>query len=163
MRYVDTDVDRARWRNVLTGRLNPRVQLGVEWNPGEQEFNPVGSWVVSPEGAKTPLVLFGLSSDRIGSPEGTMAYFATFAKTIPGTDLAPYVGVSYSEWERGFLLPFGLNARLSPEWSAMFLHDGRRSHAMATWSGAEWSVSALLIWMERPGISISWSPRVSGG
>lgn len=160
MRYVDTEVDRARWRTVLTHRLNSRVQLGVEWNASEREFNPVGSWVASVETDKTPLVLFGLSSDRIGSPEGTMAYFTTIAKTIPGTDVAPYVGLSYSEWKRGLLVPFGLNARLTNEWSAMYLNDGRRSHAMATWSAAEWSVSALWIWLERPGLSISWSPKI---
>ena len=42
-RYIDTDLDRPRWRTTLNYRVLPSLQLGVEFNPAVQEVNPLAT------------------------------------------------------------------------------------------------------------------------
>src|SRR5262245_33011836 len=111
-RYVDTAIDRPRWRVNAAIRVTPRLSLGVEYNPVVGELLPTGNWIANMESEKWPMVSFGTSSDRIGTPEGNSAYFVTFAKSYG--NVAPYLSVNYSEYESGFNFPFGANFQLSP-------------------------------------------------
>lgn len=147
---------RAKWRTTLTQRFTPRLQAGFEWNPNAQEVNLIGNWVASPESERTPMVNFGTSSDRIGTPAGPRAYFVTFAKSIPSAKLGPYFSINYSEFDKGFNFPFGTNYQISPGLTTMFMNDGRKSHLLLTYTKDNWSVTPMLIWMKRPGISISF-------
>ena len=81
------------------------------------------------------MVTLGTSSDRIFTPEGNQAYFLTVAKGIPGTPLAPYVSVNYSEFEKGFNFPAGLNWGVSERYDLLGMHDGRRLHLLFTVKG----------------------------
>ncbi len=102
------------------------------------------------------MINIGTSSDRIGTPAGPHAYYITFAKSIPEWRLAPYVSINYSEHDRAFNFPFGINYSISPGLSTMFMNDGRKSHVLLTYTKENWSVSAMLIWMKHPGISFSF-------
>jgi hypothetical protein len=113
----------------------------------------LANWVASLETAKSPLVTFGTSSDRIFSPPGERAYYATFAKSIPGTRLAPYVGLSWSTWEDTLLFPAGVNIALAPEVDLLPMHDGRNTHLLLTFKTGEANFSVMLIKMERLGLS----------
>lgn len=85
-----------------------------------------------------------------------MSYGLTFAKGFPNLKVAPYVSIRYSEFERGFNFPFGANFQISNQWSFMPMNDGRKSHALLTYSQPNYSVSFMMIWLKHPGISISW-------
>jgi hypothetical protein len=102
------------------------------------------------------MISANVSSDRIGTPEGPMGYSLTFAKGIPSLKVAPYVSVRYSEFERGFNYPFGVNIQLDKQWSLLPMNDGRRSHLMLNYSQADWSVSLMAVWFKHPGISVSF-------
>jgi hypothetical protein len=148
-------VDRARYRFTGTYRFTPRFQAGVEYNPGELELGPIANWIAAPEGNGTPMVSFGTSSDRIGSPKGTRAYYATFAKSLPGNRFAPYVSVNYSTWDEQLNFPVGLNVSLTPAWAALLMNDGRKSHLLVSYSQEKYTVSLLWVWFRHPGIAFS--------
>lgn len=99
------------------------------------------------------MVSVGTSSDRIGTPEGTRAYYVTLAKGYGR--VAPYLSVNYSEFEDGVNFPFGVNVGLAPTWDALFMNDGRKSHLLLTYKQPGYSVTLMSIWLKRPGISFS--------
>src|SRR5688572_8343050 len=137
-------------------RVHPRVQIGLEYNPGEDEINPIGNVILNLESETEPHLSFGTSSDRIGTPEGVQCYYLTFAKGFPRQKLGAYVSFNYSEFEEGINLPFGVSYHLRPDLSAMYMNDGRKSHGLLTYSQADWSVSLMWVWFKHPGISMSW-------
>lgn len=155
---MDTEVERPRWRFNAAYRLTPRVNVGIEYNPVVEELNPTVNWIVSPEGRNHPMVSFGTSSDRIFTPEGNQAYYVTFAKGVPGTKLAPYVSVNYSEFESGFNFPFGINIGLADTIDLLPMNDGRKSHLLLTFKQPKSNVTLMAVDLKRPrfGISFGW-------
>ena len=55
----------------------------------------------------------------------------------------------------GLNVPFGLEAPLPGHLSLRGMYDGERSHAMLTHAREHWAASLLLVWLERPGISVA--------
>lgn len=152
---MDIDVDRARWRTTATYRLHPRLQAGVEFNPEEEEFNPLFSFFVLTETDQRPAVFLGTSSDRIGSPPGTQSYFATVSKRFGASRFSSYASLNYSEWDRGFNAPFGLEVALGDRFSVRPMHDGAKPHLMINYTRERWSVSLLAVDLEHPGVSFA--------
>ena len=155
-RWADLDVDRARWRGTIMRRLHPRLALGVEINPGVEEFGPLATLFLLTETHARPSLSLGTSSDRIGSPEGETSVFLTAAKKVPRVPVAPYVSLNWSEWDDGFNVPFGASFFLGSDWSLRPMYDGERTHLMASFSRGPVSVTALWIWLEEAGLAISW-------
>lgn len=149
-------MDRPRYRVTGVFRFTPRLQAGLEYNPRAGEVSVIGNYNLATESETSPMINFGTSSDRIGTPPGPHAYYFTFAKSIPKLKAGPYLSVNYSEYDRRLNLPFGVSYSLQPGLSAMFMNDGRKSHLLLTYSKENWSVSGLLIWMKHPGISVSF-------
>lgn len=135
-------------------RAMPRVMIGVEFNPSAEEVGPLFNWVALEETADQPHVSFGTSSDRIFTPKGFQAYFVTVAKSIPDTKLAPYVGLSYSEFEDRLLVPAGLNIALASEWDFLTMHDGRNTHTLLTYKTESVNYSLMMIKMKHVGFSL---------
>jgi hypothetical protein len=137
-------------------RVSPKLQVGLESNPAAEELGPLFNWVVSEETDKAPHVSLGTSSDRIFSPKGKQAYFVTVAKSIPDTKFAPYVGLSWSEWEDRLLVPFGLNIAVAPEWDLLGMHDGRNTHGLLTYKTESVNYSLMMVKMKHFGISVGF-------
>jgi hypothetical protein len=135
-------------------RVTPRLQVGLEGNIAAEEVGPLLNWIAVPETEEMPLVTFGTSSDRIFSPEGEHAYYMTVAKGLHGTNLSPYVGVSWSTWEDRLLFPAGLNVALAPEWDFLQMYDGRNSHSLLTYKTEAVNYSVMLIKMKHIGFSV---------
>ena len=114
------------------------------------------NWIMTPETRNTPLIAFNVSSDRIGTPKGPLSYGITAAKGINQIHAAPYITIRYSEYERGFNFPFGMNIQLAKDWSLLPLNDGRRSHLLLTHQFKHASVSLMYIWFRHPGVSTSF-------
>ncbi|HCE01430.1 MAG TPA: hypothetical protein DER07_10350 [Armatimonadetes bacterium] len=136
--------------------LDPRLKLGVEFNPVVREALPIANWIALEETARQPMLTFGTSSDRIFSPEGYRSYYATVAKSLPGGRFAPYVGVSYSEWEETLLFPFGANIQFAREWDLLPMYDGRNTHLLLTYKRPQWNLTLMLVKMERFGVSLGF-------
>lgn len=153
---MDLNLPRPRWRFTGVYRFNPRLQAGLEWNPNARELGFIGNYIVQVETEKLPMISLGTSSDRIGTPPGPHAYYATFAKSIPNTRIAPYASINYSEHDRKLNVPFGINFSLAKEWDALFMNDGRKSHALLTYKTEAASVSLIWVWLKHPGVSVSF-------
>lgn len=155
LRYVDTTVERARWRGTANVRVLPSLQLGVELNAAAEELGPLVTWFLTTESERRPAIFLGTSSDRIGSPAGEQSYYVTVAKHAPGLPISAYTSVNYSEWDDRMNVPFGATVGLGRGFSVKPMFDGDRTHLLLSYTASRATVSALWVWLERPGVSIS--------
>jgi hypothetical protein len=156
---VDTVQERPRWRTTLTGRISPRLQLGLEYNSNapKRKLNPIGNYFVQTETEARPGIVAGFSSDRIGTPFG-MSYFISAQKQLGGEKgkIAPYVGVSYSEFGREVLFPFGASVGLTENLVLLPMYDGRHAHTTLSWFGKKGeSVSLIAAFNKRFGLALA--------
>lgn len=140
IRYIpDIPVERAQLRWTATYAVHPRVRLGVEWNPAGEDIGPLANIIAVTETSSRPALILGTSSDRIGTPRGR-AFFATLSKDIEQwTDLpvAPYVGVSYGQFDDQTRPIGGLLIRWSETVSSIHSHDGVNVHSFLEWDRGE--------------------------
>lgn len=127
---MDDQIPRASQRTTLAYRFLPTLSLGIEHNPRSDESNLIGNWVAMTEKRLRPALIFGTSSDRIGTPEG-QAYFATVSKDlgpVNGWPIAPYAGVSYGTFDDELRAIGGLRTRFGKGWSSTLIYDGEEVH-----------------------------------
>ena len=134
----------------------PKLQVGVEYNVVAAEVNPIATWFLMTETERRPALFLGTSSDRIGSPEGTQAYYLTVAKYLPRVRTSPYVTLNYSEWDAGLNVPFGANVELGAGLSIQPMYDGHRTHLLASWATSRASVTLIWAWLEQAGAAVSF-------
>ena len=154
-RYLTGQIDRATNRTVLMHQLLRNLKLGVEWNQQAGEVGFVANWRAIPETRRRPAVIFGTSSDRIGTPTG-QSYYATFSKSLhheTGLPIAPYVSASYSGYEGRMLFPFGINSGIGQHWSVMLMNDGVHTHLSGTYAWSRYAFTVLLVERKDPGIT----------
>lgn len=136
-------------------RVIPRLQLGVEYNPVASEVGPLATCFLLTETERRPALFLGTSSDRIGSPAGTQAYYVTGAKYLPALHVSPYASLNYSEWDDGWNVPFGANIELGRGISVQPMYDGHRTHLLGTYATSRFSTTLIWAWMERAGAAVS--------
>jgi hypothetical protein len=114
-RYIDDiPAERARQRFTLSYRFTERLQAGLEWNPLDSDWGPIGNFTALPETERRPAFIVGTSSDRIGTDRG-QAYYGTLSKSLApwtGLPLAPYVGTTFRDSEDDWELVGGLHYAL---------------------------------------------------
>lgn len=148
-------MDRPRWRTTLAYRLSPTLQAGIEINAAVGEVGPIANWYALRETDTLPAVIFGTSSDRIGTPENKQAYYVTLSKQIGSLPMAPYFSVNYSEFDRGINIPFGLSAQIGKAWTLLPMNDGHATHTLLTWSGNREAITLIWAWNRRFGIAFA--------
>ncbi|MCG3121081.1 MAG: hypothetical protein ALAOOOJD_04028 [bacterium] len=154
-RYVDTGLERPRWRFTANYRLLSRLQIGVEFNAAAREVGPLLTWYLLTESHSQPALFLGTSSDRIGSPKGAQSYYLTGAKHLWQLPLSVYASLNYSEWDEGLNFPFGVNVELPLNFSLRQMYDGDRSHLLLAHDYRRFSFSLLYIWYERFGAAMA--------
>jgi hypothetical protein len=158
-RYLTGQIDRATHRTIVMHQLRPNLKLGVEWNPGAGEVGFVANWRAIPEARVRPAVMFGTSSDRIGTTVG-QSYYVIASKSLhheTGLPIAPYVSASYSTFENRMLYPFGVNVAIGSHWSAMLINDGVHTHVSGTYAWSRFAVTLLAV--ERKDIGVTVGAR----
>ena len=158
-RYLTDQIDRATHRTIVMYQLRSNLKAGVEWNPLADEIGVVANWRAVSESKRRPALIFGTSSDRIGTPEG-QSYYATVSKSLQGDiglPVAPYAGASYSTFENRMLFPFGLNVAIGSRWSAMVMNDGVHTHLSATFAWDRFAATLLAV--ERKDIGFTLGAR----
>ena len=151
---MDTEVDRARWRFTANYRFHARLQAGVEFNAAASEVNPLVTAFIVTETEMRPALFLGTSSDRIGSPEGDQAYYATAGKYLPWFRSSVNVTLNYSVWDEGFNVPFGAGTEIGWGFVARYMYDGNRSHVLLDYFVGHVGISFLYVWLERPGLAL---------
>ena len=141
-------------------RWHPRVHFGVEYNPLVGEVHPLLTLIPVTETRNRPAVIFGISSDRIGTPEGTSVYL-TASKDLEhwtGLPIAPYGGIVYGTYEGKFRPIGGLSIRLPKGFSSLMQFDGVKLHQSLTYSfNTTHSLTFLLIRNKEPGVTYTYS------
>ena len=143
----------------LTYRVIPRLSFGVEYNPRSSDVSPLANLVAMTETARRPALMFGTSSDRIGTPEG-QAYFFTLSKdlsTVSGWPVSPYVGGSYGTFEDEFEAIGGVYIRIpGTGFGSTLIHDGKHFHPTVEYRFLERHVVSLL-WVDTKDLGFAYS------
>ena len=129
-------VERARWRQTLSYDVSPRLRLGVEWNPLDEDVGPLANLRLLDETAWRPALVVGTSSARIGSEEGR-AFYATLSKDLQRTfslPLAPYAGITYDGSDDRWRAIGGLSVRYGDRVRSTHFYDGRNLHHLLDWA-----------------------------
>ncbi|HVQ56475.1 MAG TPA: hypothetical protein VMS29_06935, partial [Pyrinomonadaceae bacterium] len=107
-----------------------------------------------------PAVIFGISSDRIGTPRGTSVYL-TASKDLQhwtGLPIAPYGGIVYSSYDHKFRAIGGLNIRFHPKVTSLIQFDGVKVHPGITYSFNDThALTFLMIRGKDPGMTYTFS------
>jgi len=107
-----------------------------------------------------PAVIFGISSDRIGTPRGTSVYL-TASKDLQhwtGLPIAPYGGIVYSSYDHKFRAIGGLNIRFHPKVTSLIQFDGVKVHPSITYSFNDThALTFLMIRGKDPGMTYTFS------
>jgi hypothetical protein len=160
VRLLKGQVDRAAVRTTLIYRWHPRVHVGLEYNPKVGEVHPLLTLIPVTETRNRPAVIFGISSDRIGTPSGT-SFYVTASKDLKrwtGLPFAPYGGMVYGTHE-GKLRPIGgLTIRFPHRFTSLFQFDGVKLHPSLTYTfNNTHSLTFLMIRNKQPGVSYTFS------
>jgi hypothetical protein len=155
---IPAQIERAQLRFTLSRWMLPWLSLGVEANPEADELGPLVNLVAMLEGPRRPSVMFGVSSDRIGTPDGT-AYFMTVAKDLEslwGWPVGAYVGAAYGTWEDELRPIGGLRARVAPGFAVQAIHDGVNLHPSIELE-LPGDQTLSVIWVETEMLGIAYS------
>ena len=160
IRALSNQIPRASLRTTLTYRLHPRLSLGVEYNPRADDVGLLANVVAITETERRPALIFGTSSDRIGTPSGR-SFYATVSKNLHhavNLPIAPYGGVAYSTYEDRFLPIAGLNINWTEDFSSLVIFDGVKVHPTFTYAlGTRHVFTFLLAQGKNAGVSYSIS------
>lgn len=158
-RLIPQEIERAQVRTTLTYQVTPRFRLGVEYNPEADDVGPLANLLILKEKERRPAIIAGTSSDRIGTPDGR-AYFVTASKSLKEQldwPVAPYVGVTYGEFEDRVRPIAGVRVGLPKNFSTTLIWDGVNLHPTADFSFRRHTFSFIWASVENPGIAYSIS------
>lgn len=159
VRFIPDIINRARWRNTLTYQVNSRLSVGIEYNPLAGKISPLANFVAVTETEKRPALIFGTSSDRIGTPSG-QSFYATLSKSLEretGLPIAPYFGVAYGTYESRFRPIGGLNVYFPKGFSSTILFDGVKVHPLVNYNYGRHQFGFMLAQGKKAGFSYSVS------
>ena len=144
---IPDEIDRAKLRTTLMYLFSDRVRAGIEWNPKADDASPLINVHLVREARNRPAVIFGLSSDRIGTPYGKSLFLTASYDLTPvtGLSLAPYVGVAHGTFEDKTRPIGGLNIRFSPSLSALAIFDGVHLHEVLSYERGRHGLSLVLV------------------
>lgn len=147
-------------RATLIYRLHPQIHIGVEYNPLVGEVHPLLTLIPIKETLNRPAIIFGISSDRIGTPSGTSVYL-TASKDLEhwtGLPVAPYGGIVYSSYDKVFRPIGGMIIRFHPKVTSLIQFDGVKVHPSITYSFNDThAFTFLMIRGKDPGMTYTFS------
>ncbi|QYK54449.1 MAG: hypothetical protein KF824_06005 [Fimbriimonadaceae bacterium] len=153
-RFIAINDPKSRHRFSLDYAVSPRLTIGLERSGTDDNPNPTGefsdnptdwlrfsdgdalilprfSWFATPEGKDHPSVMVGMASDRLSTPTG-QAFFATFSKSIPGSQFTPFVSVKTNTTDGRTVFPYGVNFALKNDMVLQAINDGDYTHLLFT-------------------------------
>lgn len=141
-------------------RVHPRFHVGLEYNPKVGEVHPLITFISVTETLNRPAVIFGISSDRIGTPHGTSVYL-TASKDLEhwtGLPIAPYGGIVYSSYDKKYRAIGGLNIRFHSRVTSLVQFDGVKVHPSITYTlNDTHALTFLMIRGKEPGMTYTFS------
>jgi hypothetical protein len=153
-RYIDDiPAERARQRYTLGYRFTERFQAGLEWNPLDDDWGPIGNFTAVTETERRPALILGTSSDRIGTDRG-QSYYGTLSKSLDAwidLPVSPYAGAAFRDSEDDWELVAGLNYWLfHRHLSLTHMWDGENLHLTVDYPWRRAVVGMVLAQQEDP-------------
>ena len=148
------DTNRSPLEYSLVHPVNDRLQLGVEYDYGEDKLHPVAVYRVIDATENTPAVMLGTSSAWPSGDVDGNALTVTAANMI-GADTSVTFGAAYildtEEWRTPASISHRIREGLS--WSVMY--DGDNLHPLMTIDRVGASIQLILLGGEDPAIAVS--------
>lgn len=124
-------------------------------------MRPLVNWRAIDETETTPALIFGTSSDRIGTSTGN-AFTGVFTKDVEpwtGLPVSPYAGLYYGTQDDEFDFVGGLMVRYGETWSSYHMWDGRNFHNMVEhWFESGHTLGLLLVELDdHYSVGLSWT------
>ncbi|HEV8702775.1 MAG TPA: hypothetical protein VGV60_16005 [Candidatus Polarisedimenticolia bacterium] len=119
----------------------------MEYNPRADEVAPLLNWLAVPETARQPALMFGASTDRLGTPSGR-AYYATLSKSLERwlrVPIAPYAGAAYGTCDDRLRAIGGVNVSVTERLYAMVTYNGEDIHSIVSLSQGRQTFSLLYL------------------
>ena len=141
------DADRAKFRTTAAYRFSGTFMAGLEYNPLADDVGPIANWLALPETDDWPALIFGTSSDRIGTPHGRAVY-GTFSKDMEewiGLPIAPYAGVSFGTFDDELVGIGGLLIRWTRRINTTSMWDGHNLHHVADYAIDEQQLVGIVV------------------
>jgi hypothetical protein len=63
--------------------------------------------------------------------------------------------MNWSETDDGFNFPFGGTVHIGEHYGVRAMYDGQRTHLLASATWGRWTLTALWVWLEHPGVALS--------
>jgi hypothetical protein len=147
-------------RSTLIYRWKRRIHFGVEYNPKVGEVHPLLTLIPVTETRNRPAIIFGYSSDRIGTPKGD-SFYLTASKDLEnwtGLPIAPYGGIVYGTYEHRFRPIGGMAIRFTPKLTSLIQFDGIKVHPSVTYTFNDThGFTFLMIRGTHPGMTYTFS------
>jgi hypothetical protein len=143
----------------LTYKFHPRLTAGVEYNPRVGEVAPIANFLAVTETGRRPALMFGTSSDRIGTPSG-QSFYGIVSKNLKrqtGLPVAPYAGLAYGTYEDRLRPVGGLNVFFGDKFSAFITYNGVHVHPILNFTYDRHVLSFIMVRGRDPGMSYSVS------
>jgi hypothetical protein len=131
----------------LTYRFLDNLTAGVEYNPRADEVAPLVNGLAMTESARRPALMFGASTDRLGTPSGR-AYYATVSKNLRSLlhlPIAPYAGAAYGTCDARLRPIGGLNVSITENLSTLVTYNGAHIHSIVSLSRGQQTYSLLYL------------------
>lgn len=154
-RWLASGPEDARRRWTLDKSLNPRLTVGLEYTPSQNEVLPRATWFATPAKGSLPSVALGWTSDRLSTPKG-QAVFMTFSQHIPESPVTLISSLKWSTDKSRLAFPFGANLKLGDQAVLQAIHDGDYTHLLLTRIERGWSASFVLARTRYPGMHFSY-------
>lgn len=157
VRLLSRQIPRAAVRTTLTYQVHPRLQLGVEYNPRAGEVAPLMNFLILTETRRRPALMFGTSTDRIGTPSG-QAFFMTVSKNLKeatGLPIAPYAGAAFGTYDHRVRPIGGLTVFLGKGFALIATYNGVQVHPLLNFTKDRHALSLIMVKGRNPGMSYS--------
>jgi hypothetical protein len=108
---------------------------------------PLVNWLAMTETAQRPALMFGASTDRLGTPSGR-AYYATLSKNLRPLlrlPIAPYAGAAYGTYDARLRPIGGLNVSVTENLSALVTYNGVHIHSVVSLTRGPQTFSLLYL------------------
>jgi hypothetical protein len=108
---------------------------------------PLVNWLAVGETARRPALMFGASTDRLGTPSGR-AYYGTLSKSLGSSlrvPIAPYAGVAYGTFDDRLRAIGGVNVSATEHLSALVTYNGVHTHSILSFTRGPQTFSFLYL------------------
>ncbi len=153
MRNVLTeDTNREKLEFSLVHRLDPNLQIGLEWGADSNDFYPMANYRLIDADEGRPAIILGTSSAWPSGEVDGNAFFISAANLLTPRSSGS-LSLSYTPDDGSWKVPASYRYSLSQDFDASLIWDGDDLHPLVTWRGGGLNLSFILLGGEDPTIS----------